>query len=985
MSKLNNVKELEDKIIGFWEKEKIYEKLKARQQGKPKYYFLDGPPYATGDIHVGTAMNKVIKDCFLRFFRMKGFDVWDQPGFDTHGVPIENKVEKKLGFKNKKDIEKFGVEKFIEECKRFATEFIGVMGEQFQNLGVWMDWNDPYLTLTNEYIEGAWFTFKRAFEKGLLYRGEYSVHVCPRCETAVAYNEIEYASVTENSVYVKFQLKDKKRPDEYLVVWTTTPWTIPSNTGVMANPNAEYARVKVGDIVLIVAKPLVEMLMKKFGFENYEIVETLKGSQLEGLQYVHPLQDIFPFMKNPGTKNAWRVVLSEQFVSLEEGTGLVHCAPGHGQEDYKVGTENGLPIVNPLGMDGKFNGQSGKYAGVYAKDADSMIVGELKSRGVLLHEEAVAHEYPFCWRCDTPLLQMAVPQWFFRVTQIRDKLLEENEKINWVPEWAGQRFKNWLESLGDWPISRQRYWGIPLPIWVCDGEKDGKKGGKKSGCGEIKVIGSRDELPKGMVPDDFHKPAMDKIVLKCGKCGGKMHRVPDILDVWFDAGVAPWASLGYPREKKLFEKMWPVDFILEGPDQIRGWWNALMITGLMTFDRRPFDNVLFHGFVLDAHGAKMSKSKGNIVTPENVIEKYGRDVLRFYYLSSVPWDDYYFKWDSVEGIAKDFVVIRNTFNFVNTYVDKLGMPESEIELKNEDKWLLSRLNTLVKNCNEYFGGFLSYKAAQEVKDFILNDFSRWYIKLVRDRVWPDYDGADKQAAFYVLTTATETLAKLLAPFCPFLAETVYQDVIARLKPSPRQRSVHMCDWPVADEKIIDEKLERGMEIVKAIVEAASAARQRAGIKLRWPVGRVVVASDDEKVEEAVQKLKDALMIMTNAKTVEAKKAKAKIVGDFERWGFSGGEVLVDREMGEALKREALLRELVREIQDMRKKNGFDVRERIKLALDSDEETKKSLKTFVAGLEKEVGAAKVVVGKLTGKFKGELKFGEIKIEIAFSKV
>lgn len=956
-------KRLEDRIIDFWRKEKIYEKVKAQRQGAKKYYFLDGPPYATGNIHVGTAMNKVIKDCFIRFFRMRGFDIWDQPGYDTHGIPIENKVEKKLGFKNKKDIEKFGIEKFIEECKKFATEFIDVMGEQFQNLGVWMDWTNPYLTLDNDYIEGAWYTFKRAFENGLLYRGNYSVHVCPRCETAVAYNEIEYTSVTDDSIFGKFAVKNK--PNEYLVIWTTTPWTIPSNTGVMAKPDAEYARVRVGKDILIVAKPLVEPLMKKFGFE-YEIVETLKGAQLEGLKYVHPLYDIFPFMKN--LKDAWRVVLSDQFVSLDEGTGLVHCAPGHGQEDYKVGLENKLPMVNPLEMDGKFNKLSGKFAGVYAKDADSMIIEELKSRGVLLHKEKITHEYPLCWRCDTPLLQMAVPQWFFRVTQIRDKLIEENEKVNWVPAWAGQRFRNWLESLGDWPISRQRYWGIPLPIWVCENKK----------CGEIKVIGSRDELPK--VPKDFHKPSMDKIVLKCEKCGGKMKRVADVLDVWFDSGVAPWASLSYPRKKELFEKMWPVDFVLEGPDQIRGWWNSLMITSLMTFDRRPFDNVLFHGFVLDAHGAKMSKSRGNIVTTEEVVEKYGRDVLRFYYLSAPLWDDSHFKWDVAEDTVRNFVVVKNTFNFVKTYVD--DFPKT-FELKNEDKWLLSRLNTLVKDCTDYFEAFQVHKVAQEIKDFILNDFSRWYVKIVRDRVWPDYKGDDKAAAFYTLTTATETATKLLAPFCPFLAEDVHQGVIRKLKKAPE--SIHMSDWPVADERLINEKLERSMRIAKDIVEASSAARQLVGIKLRWPVRRVVVLSDEEKVKEAVHKLNEVLMNMCNSKSVVVKKTKERVIGDFAKSEFQSGTVLVDKEITEQLKNEAMLRELVREVQEMRKKNGFKVRERINLSLEAGNKINKVLKSFVKALEMEVGASKVTIGKSAGKHKGELEFDKTKIKIAFSKV
>ncbi|MEM7825762.1 MAG: isoleucine--tRNA ligase, partial [Candidatus Aenigmatarchaeota archaeon] len=613
--------EKEEQILKFWEEKRIYERLKElRKEGK-KFFFLDGPPYATGSIHVGTAFNKVIKDCFLRFFRMQDLNVWDQPGYDCHGVPIENKVEKKLEFKSKKDIESFGIENFIKECKKFATQFIDTMSNQFKNLGVWMDWKNPYLTLTNDYIEGAWFTFKKAFEKGLLYKGSYPVHVCPFCQTVVAYNEIEYAKVTDTSVYVKFKVKNKE--NEFLLIWTTTCWTLPSNTGVMVKPDAEYARVKVEDEIFIIAKQLVENVLNKVGIKDFEILEVLKGKDLEGLRYEPPLKGSFPFIEK--LENAFRVVLSDQFVTLEEGTGLVHTAPGHGQEDYKIGLETGLPAVSPVKMDGTYDETCGEYSGIFVKDADKKIIEELRKRGLLFHEEKITHDYPLCWRCDSPLLLILASQWFFRVTGIREKLLKENEKIKWVPDWAKQRFKNWLESLGDWPISRQRYWGIPLPIWVCEN------------CENVKVIGSIKELP--FVPEDLHKPYVDKILLDCEKCGKKMKRVPDVLDVWFDSGVAPWASLGYPGKKELFEKMFPADFILEGPDQIRGWWNSLLITSVMTFDKASFKSVLFHGFVLDVHGLKMSKSVGNIVTTEEVIEKYGRDVLRLYYLLSSPWDD----------------------------------------------------------------------------------------------------------------------------------------------------------------------------------------------------------------------------------------------------------------------------------------------------------------------------------------------------------
>jgi isoleucyl-tRNA synthetase len=953
---MNSPQETEEQIFDFWKKRKIYDKAVAQRKKAKKFYFLDGPPYATGYIHMGTAMNKILKDFYIRFFRMYGFNVWNQPGYDTHGVPTENKVETKLGFKSKRDIEKFGVDKFVEECRKFSTQFLDVMNSQFANLGVWMDWKNPYLTLTNDYIEGAWFTFKQGFEKGLLYKGTYTVHVCPHCETAVAYNEIEYTQLKDPSIFVKFKLK--KKQNEYLVIWTTTPWTLPSNTGIMAKPDADYVRVQAGEEIYIIAKQLLDSVMGKAKISDFTILETMKGKDLRDLEYVNPLQGIFPFIQK--LKHAHRVVMSDQFVTLEDGSGLVHTAPGHGQEDYRVGIESDLPIVNPLNLNGTYNNECGKYSGMFVKDADKLILEDLRARGALLAEETVIHDYPLCWRCSSPLLMMAVPQWFFKVTEIREKLISENKKVNWIPTWAGQRFQNWLESLGDWPISRQRYWGIPLPIWEC----------KK--CHTVKVIGSRKELPK--VPKDLHKPHIDEIILECKVCKGEMRRVPDVLDVWFDSGVAPWASLGYPSDKKLFEKMWPPDFILEGPDQIRGWWNSLMITSVITFDVKPFLNVLFHGFVLDSHGIKMSKSKGNVVEPEEVIKKFGRDVLRFYFLLGAPWDDYFFKWEDVNDISKSFVVIRNVFNFVQTYVTDKGSPKN---LKVEDKWILSKLNTLVKNTTEHNRTYQGHKSANEIREFILNDFSRWYVKIIRDRTWPAYNGKDKKAAFYTLSKLTETLVRVLAPFAPMMAEDIYQHIVKKLVGG--KESVHLNDWPVADKKSINPKLEEEMNCVKQIVEACQAARQAAEIKLRWPIKEVLIQTSNKKIKSAVKNLNLVLRFMCNSKSVKVGLAKR----DYEEIQFESGKVFIPKQLDSNLMKEAMYRELSREVQSLRKKHGFNVKQCIKLTLRSDDKTNKLLKTFVGQLKKEVGAKEVLIGELKGKHKGDLDFGDSKIEIQFS--
>ncbi|MCX6820916.1 MAG: class I tRNA ligase family protein [Candidatus Aenigmarchaeota archaeon] len=733
----------------------------------------------------------------------------------------------------------------------------------------------------------------------------------------------------------------------------------------MANPKAEYVRVAAGKDVLVFGKRLLDSLMKKFGFDEYRVLDTFPGSALDGVRYEHPLADEFDFQRN--LKDAHRVVLSEQFVALEEGTGLVHTAPGHGAEDYKVGKENGLPVINPLDMSGHFVKGSGRYIGVYAKDADKMIIDDLKHRNALLAEEKIKHDYPMCWRCDSPLLMQAVPQWFFRVTEIRQKLLDENAQINWVPEWAGQRFRNWLESLGDWPISRQRYWGIPLPIWVCDK------------CDAIKVIGSTKELPK--VPKDLHKPYIDQITMPCSKCDGTMHRVPDVLDVWFDSGAAPWASLGYPAKKQPFEKLRPVDFILEGPDQIRGWWNSLMINGVMTFGCRPFNNCLFHGFVLDAHGIKMSKSKGNIVTTEDTITKYGRDVLRFYYLSRNVWDDMYFKLDELDDLAKEFMVVRNTFNFVKTYVTRVPNMKPKV-LQPEDRWILSRMNSVIAAATAANKSFVSQKAAAEILNFVTNDLSRWYVKLIRDRVWPEYDGADKSAAMWTMFVTAEAAVKLLAPFCPYLADDAYVNVIKPLKKSRMKESVHIEDWPAADRRATNVKLEKQMEVVKQLSEAANAARQKAGLKLKWPVASVVIVTDDKDVAAAVKALNGTLKGMCNAKRVVAAAAKPK--GEFASVESAVGNVMVETTMDEELVREALMRELVRKVQGMRKEAGLQIKDKIRLTLSSDEKTNAFLKKQADALKKEVGASKITVGATQGIHKDKLEFKGVAVEIAFDR-
>ncbi len=941
----------ENDVMEYWKEKDIEKGALKLNEGGPKYYFLDGPPYASGDIHFGHAWNKVLKDYYIRFWRMRGYDVWAQPGYDTHGLPIENKVEKKLGLRNKGDIEELGVENFIQACRNFATQYIDAMNQQFNDIGVWMDWDNPYLTLDNEYIECSWFTFKKAFERGLLYKGKYPVHVCPRCQTVVAYNEIEYFKAQDPSIFVKFKVRGKD--NEYLIIWTTTPWTLPANTGVMVHPKETYVRVEVAGEVWILAKPRLEELMEKLE-AGYRILEEFPGEKLVGLEYDNPLKDLVTVQRDI----VGRVVPSAQFVEMTTGTGLVHCAPGHGKEDYKVGREHNLPQLSPVGLDGRFTEEAGKYAGMYIKDANPVIIQDLRERNALVLEETLVHDYPKCWRCDTPLIQISVPQWFFKISKIKEKLIEEAKKIKWHPEWVGKRFLNWLEGIDDWPISRQRYWGIPLPIWECEE------------CGEIKVVGSLDELgEEGRKLQDLHRPEIDKVTLTCEKCGGTMRRIPDVLDVWFDSGVAAWASLGYPKKEEPFKSLWPVKHVIEGSDQIRGWWNSSLICSVITFDRRPFENIMYHAMILDVHGVKMSKSKGNVITPREVVEKYSRDELRYYLLTLDHGQDTNFNWNALRENRKFFTVLSNTYRFFQLYGERVTLEDVEDELKPEDRWIISRVNSLVKEVSELNKAFRHVKALRRIEEFVVNDLSRTYVKLIRDRTWPTYQGEDKKAAQATLYYVLDKVNRLLAPAIPFFVERMYLTVLGGEK-----ESVHFEEWPEINENLINEELEESMEIIHEIADAVMSARQKAKLKLRWPIGSVEVISEDEKVRRALEILGDVLLKMVNAKSL------GKVSGEAVEEEFELGKVKIAKELSEELLIEALASELIRRIQETRKKAGMNVEEEIILTVKGHPLLEKAEKL----VSSKVNAREYRVGELEGELKGELEFQGNKIEFAFNK-
>jgi len=893
--------EEENKIQEFWKKAGIAKKARAQsaKQKKP-FYFMDGPPYATGHIHMGTALNKILKDVALRSRRMLGYKVFDRPGYDTHGLPIENKVEKQLGLKDKREIEKLGVEKFVEECRKFATKYIGTMNEEFANLGVWMDWENPYLTLSNEYIEAIWWTFKKAEEKGLLYLGKYPVHACPHCGTAVAYNEIEYVKQTDTSVYVKFPLRDDQKT--FLVIWTTTPWTLPGNTGIMVHPSFEYSFVKMSNgEKWIIAKEKVQGLMDAIE-AGYSIEKTVKGKELEGTLYRNPLER---HLKLPEMKGAYRVILSRRYVNLEEGTGLVHTAPGHGKEDFEEGMKQGLPAISPVEISGEMAKEAGKYAGKKARVVDEEIIADMEKDGSLVYKHPYTHDYPVCWRCNSPLLMLSTPQWFFNIKKIQQKLIAENKKVKWVPPWMQARMHNWLESLSDWPVSRERYWGSPLPIWLC---------GK---CNERKVFGSFAELKKaaGLKKEiDLHRPYIDKVKLKC-KCGGEMKRVKEVLDVWFDSGVSSWAALDYPQKPGLFKEFWPADLNLEGTDQFRGWWNSQIITSAICFDKAPYKSILTHGIVLDVLKEKMSKSKGNAVTPEKVIKKFNRDFMRHYMIGTSRGEDFAFDFDSFRDIKRFYNILWNSLNYGAMYLDiELGLEKMPKKLKPEDKWILSRLGSLAEKMKAKYEGYVFHEAVEAAENFILEDFSRTYIKLIRPRV-----DSEKETLSAVFSKVLFDFLRLFAPVAPHYSEFAFQG----LKSGKAKESIHLYGLP--EPGAVDSKLEKAMGLAREASQQVLAMREEQRLRLRWPLKKLVVktGSGSELAE-----LKEALARMCNVQAVEEAKEKPK--GEHVEKELPGYSLYLDVSAGPELKDEWEYRELVRRVQDLRKQKKLRPADKVKL-------------------------------------------------------
>lgn len=1010
---------VEERIGRFWEDADIVGKLMAAKKGKKKFYLLDGPPYINEVPHVGTLKPTTAKDVWSRFKLMQGFDVWLQPGFDCHGLPVETKVEAELGIRSKDDIERMGKEKFIAACLAKVAGNEKFWMQFYREFGVWRGWFEPYLTYKNYYIESGWWTIKRLHDRGQLVQGEKPIFWCARCGTALSGYEVtdSYRDLSDPGIYIKFKVSG--RP-EWLLVYTTTPWTLPGNVAIAVHPTETYVKVKVGNEVLIVAEKRLQAVFDETVKVRYQILERFKGAELDGLRY-DPLLDApvqkgvehrvilsIPIMKYKKYKKhkltkmtaEGRPAVEEgepeeekeefgEFVTMDDGSGLVHTAPGHGSTDFEVGKYYGLSSLSPVDDKGKFTADAGKYAGLFVKDADAKIISDLEAGNKLLWHGTIVHSYPVCWRCKSPLIYRSSKQWFLKVEPIKDKMIAENEKVRWMPVFAQKRFHNWLVDAIDWCVSQQRYWGIPMPVWIC------------AGCGKKLVVESESQLRKWSTEPlppaiDLHRHVVDKIRLKCS-CGGLMSRVPDTLNVWFDSGIAPWASLGYPfRNKDVFERLWPVDLIVEAQDQIRGWFYSLMFCGMSAFEQATYGSVGMLGWVLDEKGEKMSKSIGNVIWARDALEQLGADTLRLYYCWETPmWETQNFSFKTAEEVRRALNVLWNSYAFFETYSKAAGWKYGKRTKPNvEDRWILSRLNSLISVVTTHMNNFEFHLAGRAIVRYMTDDISRWYVKLIRDRTWPTYRGADRAAAFNTLHTVLREVTKLLAPICPFITEDAWQRLF-----KAEAESVHLCKWPVADNKSMDRRLEEQMAVVQRIVEAAAAARAEASIGLRYPLPALTVSGDAGTLK-AVKLLKDIIADMANVKAmrtgrmkvrisakpnwpalgksfgakaqavaaaiakadatklkVQLARRKVRLAGveitkqhvilkeSSEAAGkeFEGGKVFLDTKVTPALREEWLVRELIRAVQDARKTLGLKVTERITVCLPREKAFKSAAK------------------------------------------
>ena len=1016
-----NFVEREKQVEKFWDDNHIFQKSMDSRKDGPTYTFYDGPPTANGKPHIGHVLTRVIKDMIPRYRTMKGYMVPRKAGWDTHGLPVELEVEKMLGLDGKEQIEEYGLEPFIGHCKESVWKYKGMWEDFSGTVGFWADMEHPYVTYHNDFIESEWWALKQIWEKGLLYKGFKIVPYCPRCGTPLSSHEVAqgYKDVKERSAIVRFKVKDE---DAYILAWTTTPWTLPSNVALCVNPAEDYVKVQMKEDgrIYYLAEALCNAVL---GEDAYEIVERYKGTDLEYKEY-EPLYQCSADVAAKQRKKAYYVVC-DGYVTLTDGTGVVHIAPAFGEDDSKVGRKYDLPFVQLVDAKGEMTPDT-PWPGVFVKKADPMVLKDLDERGLLLAAPNFEHSYPHCWRCDTPLIYYARESWFIKMTAVKDDLIRNNNTINWIPESIGKgRFGDWLENVQDWGISRNRYWGTPLNIWECE-------------CGHMHSIGSIEEL-KSMsdnCPDDIelHRPFIDGVTIRCPECGKQMKRVPEVIDCWFDSGAMPFAQHHYPFEnKELFEQQFPADFISEAVDQTRGWFYSLLAISTLIFNKAPYKNVIVLGHVQDENGQKMSKSKGNAVDPFEALATYGADAIRWYfYINSAPWLPNRFHGKAVqEGQRKFMGTLWNTYAFFVLYanIDNFDATKYTLEydkLPVMDKWLLSKMNSMVKAVDENLGNYRIPEAARVLQEFV-DDMSNWYVRRSRERFWAKGMEQDKINAYMTLYTALVNVAKAAAPMIPFMTEDIYQNLVRSIdKDAPE--SIHLCEFPAVDEAYIEPQLEADMDEVLKIVVLGRAARNTANIKNRQPIGTMYVKADHELSQYYVEIIEDELNVKKvefvedvrsftsysfkpQLKTVGPKygkqlgnirKALAEIDGNAAmdtlksegslKFDFGDGlvvlteeDLLIDMAQAEGyvsesdnavtvaldtnltpeLLEEGFVRELVSKIQTMRKEAGFEVTDHIRVYQEGNDRIAGILNTYGETIRNEVLADEILTGQMGG--------------------
>jgi isoleucyl-tRNA synthetase len=901
-----NLAQIEEKILEFWQKNKIFEKSVKKKKKQRFFSFYDGPPFATGIPHYGHILATTIKDTVLRYWTMKGYQVPRRVGWDCHGLPIENLIEKETGIKNKREIEKFGIEKFNKLCQDSVFRCVKDFETTLKRVGRWADYQDSYATLDNNYIESVWWVFSRLWQQNLVYKDYRVIPFCPRCGTPISNFEVNqgYKDVKDNSVYLKFKITDKRFKNSYLLSWTTTPWTLPGNVALAVNLKADYVLVKEKNENLILAKNCLSILKEK-----YQIIKKFKGKDLVGLKY-QPLFNCLEKVEN--IDNAFQV-LPAGFVTIDEGTGIVHTAVMYGQDDFDLGRKYNLPAFHTVDQSGKFKKQVEKWAGRFVKDVEDEIIEDLRLRNILYKKEKIVHSYPFCWRCDTFLLYYAFNTWYIKVSQIKKNLIDNNKKIHWVPgHIKNGRFGKWLQGARDWAFSRNRFWGAPIPIWVC------------SGCDNSVAIGSIKELEKksGKKIKNFHRPHIDQIVFDCHKCGKKMKRIEEVFDCWFESGSMPYAQWHYPFENKKFvEQTFPADFIAEGLDQTRGWFYTLhVLAAALTLNNKQlgknqpaFKNAIVNGMILDSQGKKLSKRLRNYPETTEVFEKYGADSLRFFLLSSTPiGEDYLFSAKQVENVYRNIIsTFYHSFVFFNTYKDKKFKPVEKFKNNSKlNKWILSRVNSLNKEVSFWMDKYDLTKASRPIIEFI-DDFSNWYVRRSRKKMQKTVNDKEKQETSQVFYQTLIVLSKIMACFIPFITEHVYQEI----KTKKDFQSIHLDQYPEVETKRIDKKLEEKMKKTREIVTLALAERVKKAVKVRQPLAELTIDNQELKNEkELLELIKDEV----NVKKISF-----------------GKKLKLDFSITAELKEEGMVREIIRQIQQKRKKAGLKPEDEILVKYFSD--------------------------------------------------